>query len=94
MTKKALLFLFILGLNAYDAEGQIAVTGQIRGVVSDASGGSLRGVSITATSPALMTPRTAATDLTGRNLFDALPPGDYELTYTLYGYMTIAPPAR
>ena len=38
MTKGVLLFLFMLGCSPFGMDGQVAVTGQIRGVVTDASG--------------------------------------------------------
>ncbi|MBW4027412.1 TonB-dependent receptor [Acidipila rosea] len=88
MTKRILLLLFILGLGSSLAFGQVAITGQIRGVVTDASGGALPNVSITVKSPALMTSRTTATDVAGGYLFDSLPSGIYELTYTISGFKT------
>jgi hypothetical protein len=66
--------------------GQVAITGQIRGVVTDSTGGALPNVSITAKSSALMTPRKATTGTAGSYLFDSLPPGSYELTYTVSGF--------
>jgi hypothetical protein len=86
MTKKVLIFLFILGFGSSLMFGQVAITGQIRGVVTDSTGGSLPNVSIVAKSSALMTPRKATTGETGSYLFDSLPPGSYELTYTVSGF--------
>jgi hypothetical protein len=68
--------------------GQVAITGQIRGVLTDASGGVLPNVAITAESSALMTPRKAISDAAGNYLFDSLPPGEYKLTYMITGYKT------
>jgi hypothetical protein len=88
MIKKALLFLSLLGLSSSLLVAQVAITGQIRGVVTDASGGVLPNVTILAESPALMTPRKATTDVAGNYLFDSLPPGTYKLSLTASGYKT------
>src|SRR3984885_3582301 len=88
MTKRFLLFLLFLSISSSFIVGQVAITGQIRGVVTDASGGVLPNVSIAADSSALMTPRKAATDVAGGYLFDSLPSGTYKLTYTVSGYKT------
>jgi hypothetical protein len=82
------LFLFILVVSSSFVFGQVAITGQIRGVATDANGGSLPNVTITAKSPALMTSRKTTTDVSGSYLFDSLPPGAYELTYTATGFKT------
>ena len=65
---------------------QATVTGAIRGVVTDASGGVLPNVAIVAEGPAIMTPRKTTTDVAGNYLFDSLPTGTYQLTYTISGY--------
>jgi hypothetical protein len=88
MTKKIFIFLCILGFSSSFLFGQVAITGQIRGVVTDSTGGALPNVSISAKSPALMTPRKATTGEAGSYLFDSLPPGSYELTYTVSGFKT------
>jgi TonB dependent receptor/Carboxypeptidase regulatory-like domain len=88
MTKKVLIFLVILGFSSSFMFGQVAVTGQIRGIVTDASGGVLPNVSISAKSPALMTLRKTSTGVAGSYLFDSLPPGSYELTFTVPGFKT------
>ncbi len=88
MAKKNLLVLFILLISSSFVCGQVAITGQIRGVATDANGGVLPNVNISAKSPALMTPRKTTTDVAGSYLFDSLPPGIYELTYTLTGFKT------
>jgi hypothetical protein len=88
MINKILLLLFTLGLSFSFLHGQVAITGQIRGVVTDASGGVLPNVAIACDSPALMTPRKAVTDVAGGYLFESLPPGTYKLSYTVSGYKT------
>jgi outer membrane receptor protein involved in Fe transport len=88
MAKKVLFLLLILGLCSSSLFGQVSITGQIRGVVSDASGGTLPNVTISAKSTALMTPRRATTSESGSYLFDSLPPGVYQLTFTVTGFKT------
>jgi hypothetical protein len=60
------------------------------GTVTDASGGVLPGVTVEASSPALIEKvRTAVTDSQGRyNIID-LPPGVYSLTFSLTGFGTV-----
>ncbi|QNI30286.1 TonB-dependent receptor [Alloacidobacterium dinghuense] len=88
MTKRVFLLLFLLSVCSSFTLGQVAITGQIKGVVTDASGGALPNVAISATSPALMTPRKTTTGVSGSYLFDSLPPGTYELTFTVSGFKT------
>ncbi len=88
MARKILLFLFVLAVGSSFVFGQVSITGQIRGVATDVSGAALANVTITAKSPALMTPRKTTTDVSGSYLFDSLPPGTYELSYTATGFKT------
>jgi hypothetical protein len=90
MAKKLLLILSILMLSASSRclLAQVAITGAIRGVVTDASGGALPHVTVSVKSPALMSARSTTTDVAGGYLFDLLPPGTYELTYTVTGFKT------
>jgi len=63
--------------------------GSITGVVKDASGGVLPGVSVEASSPALIEKtRTAVTDGTGQYRIEDLRPGTYTITATLQGFST------
>jgi hypothetical protein len=89
MARKLILVLFILGISSSLMLGQVAITGQIRGVVTDASGGTLPNVTISAKSTALMAPRKTTTSESGRYLFDSLPPGSYQLTFTVTGFKTV-----
>jgi|CZKL01.1.fsa_nt_gi hypothetical protein len=85
------LFIFALVILTFASPlvfGQVAITGQIRGTVTDPKGVALPGVAITAKSPAMMAPRKLVTDSTGAYLFDSLPPGKYELTFTSQGFKT------
>ena len=62
--------------------------GSISGTVSSASGEALPGVTVTATGNTLPRPRTVVTNSRGNYSLPALPPGDYEVTYTLDGMAT------
>ena len=63
--------------------------GSITGVVKDASGGVLPGVSVEAASPALIEKvRTAVTDGSGQYRIEDLRPGTYTLTISLTGFST------
>jgi len=64
-------------------------TGSANGTVSDNTGAMLPGVTVTATSPALMGVQTALTNETGNYRFPSLPPGTYTLGYELTGFSTV-----
>src|SRR5687767_2753664 len=60
---------------------------QIVGAVRDESGGVLPGVTVEASSPAIIEKvRTAVTDDQGRYRIEALRPGIYKLTFSLTGF--------
>src|SRR5215471_15982031 len=62
----------------------------LAGTVHDASGGVLPGVSVEASSPALIEKaRSAVTDGTGQYQIPNLPPGTYALTFSLQGFATL-----
>ena len=62
----------------------------ITGVVRDTSGAVLPGVTVEATSPALIEGvRSAGTDGTGRYRIEELRPGTYIVTFTLPGFATV-----
>ena len=62
----------------------------ITGVVRDSSGAVLPGVTVEATSPALIEKaRTAVTDGTGQYRIVTLPPGTYAVTFSLSGFSTV-----
>ena len=71
---------------AWAQGGGASSTGTIQGRVVDAQGAVLPGVTITATSPALLGVQTAVTSETGNYRFPAVPPGTYSLTYELAGF--------
>ena len=62
----------------------------ITGVVKDASGAVLPGVTVEASSPALIEKaRTVVTDGSGQYRIVTLPPGAYALTFTLAGFSSV-----
>jgi hypothetical protein len=62
----------------------------LAGVVRDASGGVLPGVTVEAASPALIEKvRTVVSDGSGQYRLENLPPGVYTVTYTLPGFSTV-----
>src|SRR5262245_2319378 len=70
------------------AQGSGAAT--IAGVVRDTSQGTLPGVTVEATSPALTGGvRTAVTDGNGAYRIEELRPGTYTVTYTLPGFSIV-----
>jgi outer membrane receptor protein involved in Fe transport len=63
-------------------------TGRISGAVTDATGGILPGVTVTARSVATGATRELTTDQTGQFVFANLQPGPYEITATVAGFNT------
>jgi hypothetical protein len=67
-----------------------AAQAQIVGQVRDESGGVLPGVTVEASSPAIIEKvRTVITDDQGRYRVEALRPGTYKLTFSLTGFSTV-----
>src|SRR5262245_39118972 len=65
-------------------------TGSIAGTVRDATGAVLPGVTVEASSPALIEKiRSADTDASGQYKIIELPPGVYAVTFTLTGFSSI-----
>jgi hypothetical protein len=64
-------------------------TGSINGTVDDNTGAVLPGVTVTATSPALMGVQTTVTNEQGQYRFPALPIGTYNLSYELGGFSNV-----
>jgi hypothetical protein len=89
--KRSFVFLVavaMLMLSPALARAQIE-QGRIIGTVTDAQGGLLPGVTVTAKSPALIGTRSTVTESDGSYRFAALPSGTYALTYTLPGFKII-----
>ncbi len=85
----ALLVVLSYGGAAFAQGGGASSTGTIQGRVTDAQGAVLPGVTVTATSPALIQPQTTVTSETGNYRFPAVPPGNFELSYELAGFNTL-----
>src|SRR5436190_21556959 len=80
-----LMALLLLPVNAFAQNAEIA------GVVRDTSGGVLPGVTVEASSPALIEKsRTVVTDSQGQYRIIALSPGTYRVTFALSGFKTVA----
>src|SRR5204863_4208087 len=83
---RASAVLFVLSLFPAAAYAQAAITG----VVKDASGGVLPGVTVEAASPALIEKvRSVVTDDTGQYRIVDLRPGIYSVTFSLPGFSTV-----
>jgi hypothetical protein len=83
-------FLTVLALFAGVSVGAAQVqTGDISGRVADNTGAVLPGVTVTATSPALITPLTAVTSATGTYQFPRVPIGTYTVRFELPGFSTL-----
>src|SRR3954470_23439724 len=79
---------FFLLLASASAFAQAGATAQISGVVKDASGGVLPGVTVTATQTDTGLKRDATTEVDGSYSILNLPPGPYQLDATLQGFRT------
>jgi Carboxypeptidase regulatory-like domain len=82
------LWLSLLLLAAVPTSAQ-DFRGRINGTVTDNTGAVLPGVTVTATSPALIQPQVQVTGADGSYRFIALPPGVYELSYELSGFQNV-----
>jgi outer membrane receptor protein involved in Fe transport len=60
----------------------------LAGIVTDAQGGVLPGVTVTATSPALIGSRAAVSEPNGSYRFPSVPEGAYTLSFELSGFQT------
>jgi hypothetical protein len=86
-----ILLLVVVGVFAFTAPaaGQ-ATQSAIVGVVTDGTGGTLPGVTITVTGPALQVPSVeGVTDTKGEYRITPLPPGTFVVTYELAGFQTV-----
>ncbi|MCK4789121.1 MAG: TonB-dependent receptor [Desulfobacteraceae bacterium] len=87
LTKCFIILCLALGLTTASF-GQ-ATTGSIKGTITDNEGNSLPGVSVTASSPAMMGIKTYVTTETGSFRFPALPVGHYTIRAELPGFKTL-----
>ena len=79
-----LLAALVLSLAAHAATAQ--TTGTIQGVVKDAGGAGLPGVTVEVRGPALQGEKTAVTGIDGTYRISLLPPGNYAVTFSLAGF--------
>jgi hypothetical protein len=80
-------FLLVAALTALAEQAQAQdFRGRIAGIVKDTSDAALPGVSVVATSPALIQPQSTTTAEDGTYRLIALPPGVYEITFELSGF--------
>jgi Carboxypeptidase regulatory-like domain/TonB dependent receptor len=63
--------------------------GRINGTVTDNTGAVLPGVTVTASSPALIQPQVQVTSAQGDYRFLALPPGVYDVAFELTGFQAV-----
>src|SRR5687767_3648599 len=63
--------------------------GRINGTVTDNTGAVLPGVTVTASSPALIQPQVQVTGADGSFRFLALPPGTYDIAFELLGFQNV-----
>jgi outer membrane biosynthesis protein TonB len=83
--RPAILGIFLLALAA-SGNAQSGATGALTGTVVH-SNELLPGTTVTITSPAIPTgPRSTVTDAQGRYRFTQLPPGSYEVAFSLTGF--------
>src|SRR5437870_2009134 len=86
LSRKILFVLSLLVILPASAFAQATITG----VVKDASGGVLPGVTVEASSPALIERvRSATTDGSGQYRIVDLRPGTYSVTFTLPGFSVV-----
>jgi hypothetical protein len=77
----------MVGILVLMARTAAAQEGQIAGTVRDSSGAVIPGVTVEATSPALIEKvRAATTDGSGQYRITNLPVGTYAVTFTLAGF--------
>src|SRR5688572_17201500 len=88
MNRRLLAVLFVV-FSATAAFAQID-KGSVEGVVLDQSKSPLPGVTVTVARPETGYQTVAVTDSSGTAWFPALPPGNYEVTFTLEGFAPVA----
>jgi hypothetical protein len=71
------------------SQGGAGQTGTISGTISDEGGGVMPGVTVTATSPSMISTQTVITDEQGAYRFAGIPAGQYTLRFELVGFTTI-----
>ena len=81
---------FFIALSIVLLVPAVTVAQSLAGAVRDSSGGVLPGVTVEASSPALITKvRSSVTNDGGQYRIPDLPPGNYRVTFTLPGFATV-----
>jgi hypothetical protein len=88
-----LVCLLTLFISASPARAQSAETGALSGTVTDPSGGTIAGATVTATNLATGQSRTVTTDTSGVYKVSLLPPGNYSVRFSASGFKTIEVPS-
>ena len=88
------MFAARIGVMALVLAGSVSASaqsanGNIHGIITDESGATLPGVTVTLTSPALLVAQNAISDAAGAYRFDQLPVGLFRLSYELSGFSTL-----
>ena len=84
------IFPLVVGFSVLSGSASAQQTGTLSGVVRDAQGGVLPGVTVSVSSPVLIGgARTTTTGDTGTYQFTGLAPGPYEVRYELSGFTTL-----
>src|SRR5687767_11934053 len=78
--------ILLVGLAAATNAAAQGGDGSLQGTVKDEQGAAMPGVTVTLTSPALLTPSVAVSDAAGNYRLINLPPGTYTLTAELTGF--------
>src|SRR5262245_54156010 len=86
MIRRHVALAFVIQFLASSAMAQNQ--GSLRGYVKDEQGGALPGVTVTASSEALIQPSTAVTEADGAYRLVNLPPGSYTVSAALTGFAT------
>jgi hypothetical protein len=79
----------LLPSSSADAQTVGVTTGAIAGIVTDKTGGALRGVAIVVSGDALMGTQATTTDAQGLYRFPALPSGEYALVFRQGGFAPV-----
>ena len=89
MTGRLVSLVGLAVLLAAVGAGAQELRGRLVGAVTDATGAVLPGVTVTASSAALIRDRVVVTGSQGGYVFPALPTGDYAVTFSLPGFRTV-----
>jgi hypothetical protein len=88
--RRLVIWIGLVGAGVLFVPATVAAQASISGLVQDASGAVLPGVTVEASSPALIEKvRTAVTDGAGRFSIVDLRPGTYDVTFTLPGFSVV-----